>query len=114
MLAEELDDQGFRALAHDDRRTLLRLIGSDERPAGELAERAELAQPTASQHLKVLREAGLVAVRVDGNRRLYSLDFARVGALRSFLDEFWTDRLTALKSVAEGDRPRPDGDGDGS
>ena len=101
MLAAVDDDLAFRALAHTDRRTLLRLVGSDERAVGELAEFAGLAQPTVSQHLKVLRTAGLVEVRTDGNRRLYSLDFARVGALRSVLDGFWTDRLAALKTVAE-------------
>jgi len=95
------DDLAFRALAHTDRRGLLRLIGPDERAVGDLAEASGLAQPTVSQHLKVLRTAGLVAVRTDGNRRLYSLDFERVGALRSVLDEFWTDRLAALKAVAE-------------
>ena len=54
MYAESVDDQGFRALAHSDRRTLLRLIGADERAVGELADAAGLAQPAASQHLKVL------------------------------------------------------------
>ncbi|MGA9276329.1 ArsR/SmtB family transcription factor [Ilumatobacter sp.] len=103
MYSEALDDQGFRAVAHPDRRVLLRLMGSDEHPVGHLASAAELAQPIVSQHLKVLREAGLVSVRRDGNRRLYSLDFERVGALRSVLDEFWHDRLSALKYVAERD-----------
>lgn len=104
MLAEQLEDQGFRALAHADRRSLLRLIGNSERPVGSLAEGSGLAQPIVSQHLKVLRDAGLVEVRVDGNRRLYSLDFARVSALRSVLDEFWTDRLRSLKHAIEADR----------
>lgn len=103
MYATAEDDEGFRALAHVDRRSLLRLIGSHECPVGELAESAGLAQPTTSQHLKVLRDAGLVTVRVDGNRRLYSLDFARVSALRAVLDGFWNDRLAALKATAEAD-----------
>jgi DNA-binding transcriptional ArsR family regulator len=103
MLSAQLDDQGFRALAHADRRSLLRLIGPDERPVGDLADAASMSQPLVSQHLKVLRDAGLVVVRTDGNRRLYSLDFRRVAGLRSVLDEFWSDRLTALKRVAEAD-----------
>lgn len=102
MLEQTVDDQGFRALAHPDRRSLLRVIGADERAVGDLAGSTSLAQPTVSQHLKVLRDAGLVTVRVDGNRRLYSVDFERIGALRSFLDGFWTDRLGLLKAVAEG------------
>ena len=101
MLLEELDDRAFKALGHRDRRALLRAIGGGERPVGDLAATTELEQPVASQHLKVLRDAGLVAVRVDGNRRLYSIDFARFGEIRRFLDGFWTTKLTALKSVAE-------------
>lgn len=101
MLAAADDDLAFRALAHSDRRALLRSIGIEERAVGELADTCDLAQPTVSQHLKVLRTAGLVEVRTDGNRRLYSLDFARVSALRSVLDGFWNDRLAVLKAVAE-------------
>lgn len=101
MLLEELDDRAFKALGHRDRRALLRSIAGGERPVGELAAATELDQPVASQHLKVLRDAGLVAVRVDGNRRLYSIDFARFGEIRRFLDEFWSTKLDALKAAAE-------------
>ena len=101
MLLEELDDRAFKALGHRDRRALLRAIGPGERAVGELAETTRLDQPVASQHLRVLRDAGLVAVRVDGNRRLYSIDFTRFGEIRRFLDEFWNSKLAALKSVAE-------------
>lgn len=94
-------DRAFKALAHHDRRTLLRLIGSDECSVGDLSTAAGLDQPIASQHLKVLRTAGLVSVRVDGNRRFYSVDVERVGQLRSFLDQFWNDKLSALKAAAE-------------
>ena len=103
MYAEGVDDQGFRALAHTDWRALLQIIGPDERAVGELAHATGLAQPAVSQHLKVLRDAGLVSVRIDANRRLYSLDFARIASLRSCLDRFWNDRLSALKQVAEQD-----------
>ena len=103
MWLEELDDRAFKALGHRDRRALLRAIGGGERPVGELAVTTHLEQPVASQHLKVLRDAGLVAVRVDGNRWLYSIDFARFGEIRRFLDEFWNAKLGALKSVAESD-----------
>ena len=103
MYAAAVDDQGFRALAHADRRALLRVIGSGERPVGDLADATGLAQPAASQHLKVLRDAGLVTVRIDANRRLYSLDFSRIASLRSCLDAFWNERLATLKHVAEED-----------
>lgn len=100
------EDRAFKALGHRDRRAILRLVAEGEVPVGELVERSELDQPVVSQHLKVLRTAGLVTVRVDHNRRLYSIDFGRFAALRRFLDGFWNDKLTALKQVAEsGERP---------
>jgi DNA-binding transcriptional ArsR family regulator len=97
----DADDRAFKAMAHRDRRQLLRLIGAIERNVGELAEHSGLAQPIASQHLKVLRDAQLVQVRVDGSRRLYSVDFERLGAVRGHLDDFWNSKLAALKVTAE-------------
>lgn len=100
MAAVPLDDS-YRALAHPVRRDLMRLIGDGERSVGELVDGTALAQPIVSQQLRVLRDASLVSVRVDGNRRLYSIDFARLAELRSFLDQFWNDKLDALRRVAE-------------
>jgi DNA-binding transcriptional ArsR family regulator len=96
-----LDDRAYKALGHDRRRVILSVIGTGEATVGAIGERVELSQPIVSQHLRVLREAGLVTVRADGNRRLYSVDFARIAALRSFLDQFWTTKLGELKVVAE-------------
>jgi DNA-binding transcriptional ArsR family regulator len=103
MFAENVDDHGFRALAHADRRAILRTIGAEERAVGDLVDATGLSQPATSQHLRVLRDACLVTVRTDANRRLYAVDFARIGTLRSVLDAFWNERLSALKQVAEGD-----------
>ncbi|MDA3039142.1 MAG: metalloregulator ArsR/SmtB family transcription factor [Actinomycetota bacterium] len=97
----EPEDRVFKALGHRDRRRLLRLIADGEVPVGLLAERSELDQPVVSQHLRVLRTAGLVTVRIDNNRRLYSIDFARFAELRGFLDLFWQEKLALLKQVAE-------------
>jgi DNA-binding transcriptional ArsR family regulator len=107
MSAERIDelvaaeDRAFKALGHRDRRAILRLIADGEVPVGELVERTDLDQPVVSQHLKVLRTAELVTVRIDNNRRLYSIDFGRFAELRRFLDLFWNDKLAALKQVAE-------------
>lgn len=101
MMTAETEDRAYKALGHHERRRLLRLIGPAEVSVGALAASAGMSQPIASQHLRVLREAELVTVRVDGNRRLYSVDFARLGELRAFLDDFWNDRLARLRSVAE-------------
>lgn len=80
---------------------MLQLVWDAERPASEIAKRCRLSKPAASQHLKVLRDAGLVRVRVNGNRRLYLTRIDGVDELRMFLEAFWTDRLGRLKRVAE-------------
>lgn len=80
---------------------MLRLAWDAERTSSELAEAAGLSRSAASQHLKILRDAGLVHVRVDANRRLYRVDPARLASLRAFLDDFWGDHLEDLKATAE-------------
>jgi DNA-binding transcriptional ArsR family regulator len=77
-----------------------------ELPVGELARRTGVSQPAASQHLKVLRDAGLVRGRVDGRRRLYQVDLQGLQRLREELDTLWEPALAALKQAAEaGVRP---------
>jgi DNA-binding transcriptional ArsR family regulator len=94
------------ALAHPSRRAMLRLVLDRELPVGELAERTGLSQPAASQHLKVLRDAGLVQGRVDGRRRLYRVDLQGLQRLRQELDAYWGPALAALKDAVEaGGRP---------
>jgi len=96
----------IEAISHPGRRAMLRLVLDQELPVGELAERLGVSQPAASQHLKVLREAGLVRGRVDGRRRLYQVDFEGLARLRRELDDLWGPARLALKTAAEaGDRP---------
>ena len=87
----------LEAIAHPGRRRLLELAMDREIQAGELAERTGMTQPATSQHLRVLRDAGLVDVRVDGPRRLYRVNFAALAALRAELDQFWGDHLKELR-----------------
>ena len=94
-------DAALRAIAHPARRAMLRLVWDTERQASELADAAGLTRPAASQHLKQLREAGLVTVRVDANRRLYRADLAQMAQLASFLDAFWAVPLQRLQAIAE-------------
>jgi DNA-binding transcriptional ArsR family regulator len=94
-------EDAIRALAHPGRRTMLRLVWDQERPASELAEAAGLSRSAASQHLKLLREAGLVHVRVDATRRLYRADLDRVAEVAALLDDFWATPLERLKAVTE-------------
>jgi DNA-binding transcriptional ArsR family regulator len=94
------------ALSHPTRRAILRLVLERELPVGELAQRTGVSQPAASQHLKVLRDAGLVRGRVDGRWRLYQVDLEGLRRLRVELDSLWEPALLALKQAAEaGDRP---------
>src|SRR4051812_35354939 len=94
-------DAGLRAMAHPGRRRVLELIWDRERPSSELAERCHLSKPAMSQHLAVLRQAGLVTVRADGNRRLYRVRAQRLAEIRDTLDRFWADRLDALRDATE-------------
>ena len=75
---------------------MLELAWDRERGPAELAICCRLSRPATSQHLKVLREAGLVSVRRDGNRRYYRVQADRVARLRALLDEFWGSRLASL------------------
>jgi DNA-binding transcriptional ArsR family regulator len=92
----------LEAISHPGRRAMLRLVLDRELPVGEIAEQVGLSQPAASQHLKVLRDAGLVSGRVDGRRRLYRVDAEGLERLRRELDAYWGPALAALKDAAEG------------
>jgi DNA-binding transcriptional ArsR family regulator len=92
----------LRAIANPHRRAMLELVWDRERTAGEIARRSGLSAPAASQHLRVLRDAGLVSVRADANRRLYRADQARMAELRAALEDFWGTRLGRLRDAAEG------------
>jgi DNA-binding transcriptional ArsR family regulator len=90
----------FEVLAEPNRRRILDLLRDRERPAGDLVEALSISQPGVSRHLRILREAGLVRVRGDGQRRLYSLDpapLAEVDAWISPYRRFWAGRLDALE-----------------
>jgi DNA-binding transcriptional ArsR family regulator len=98
--------EAIDAIAHPGRRALLRLVLDRELPVSELARRIGVSQPAASQHLKILRDAGLVNGRVDGRRRLYRVDLEGLERLRRELDAYWEPALGALKDAAESrDRP---------
>jgi DNA-binding transcriptional ArsR family regulator len=99
--APEAQEAALHAISHRGRRAMLRSAWGGERTSSELADAAGLSRSAASQHLRLLRDAGLVHVRVDANRRLYHVDGERLAELRAFLDEFWGDRLEELKAGAE-------------
>jgi DNA-binding transcriptional ArsR family regulator len=104
-MTEPAVEDAIRALAHPGRRTMLRLVWDQERPATALAEAAGLSKSAASQHLKVLRDAGLINVRIDATRRLYRADMARVAEVAALLDDFWATPSQRLRAAAESDPP---------
>ena len=90
-------EASLRALAHPGRRRVLELLAHAERTSGSLATECGWSKPAASQQLKVLKQAGLVEVRADGNRRLYRARREGLAQLRAFLDDFWLARLAVLE-----------------
>jgi DNA-binding transcriptional ArsR family regulator len=101
----------FEVLAEPRRREILDLLRGGERPVGELVEQLALSQPAVSKHLKVLRDAGLVEVRQDAQRRWYRLRPAPLAEIDAWLEPYrdlWRTRLDALESHLDRmDRPRP-------
>jgi DNA-binding transcriptional ArsR family regulator len=91
----------LRAIAEPRRREILRLVRNRELPAGEIAAHFDVTRPAISQHLTVLKEAGLVSERRDGTRRLYRARPEGLAELREFLSEFWDERLRRLARAAE-------------
>ena len=94
-------DAALKALAEPRRREILRLVWSQERPATEIADHFEVTRSAISQHLGVLKAAGLVSERRDGTRRLYVARHDEMQKLRDFLDDYWTSGLERLRDVAE-------------
>jgi DNA-binding transcriptional ArsR family regulator len=94
-------EAALKAISDPTRREILRLVWRAELPAGQIASRFDVTRPAISQHLKVLKEAGLVAERRSGVRRLYRARPEGLADLRAFLEQFWDDRLSALKTAAE-------------
>jgi DNA-binding transcriptional ArsR family regulator len=94
-------EAALKAIAAPRRRRILRLVRDGELSAGEIAAHFDVTRPAVSQHLNVLKEAGLVSERRNGTRRLYRARPEGLADLKAFLEEFWDERLEALKREAE-------------
>ena len=101
---EEATDEALRALAEPHRRAILRLVAHDEAAAGEIAAAFDVNRTTISQHLTVLKNAGLLSERRDGTRRLYRARPEALQGLRSFLDEMWESSLDLARRIVEAER----------
>ena len=94
-------DTALAALADPTRRRVFERLKDGPQPVGALARGMPVSRPAVSQHLKVLKEAGLVADRPEGTRRVYYIDPDGLGALRAWLDQFWDQALVAFKAEVE-------------
>ena len=99
-------ENALRAIAEPNRRRILQLVADRERSAGEIAAEFAITRPAVSQHLTVLKGAGLVNERREGTKRLYSVRSQGFEDLRSFLETFWGDGLERLKIAAEHEEGR--------
>jgi DNA-binding transcriptional ArsR family regulator len=89
------------ALGDPTRQAILDRLSDGPRPVGELAAELPVSRPAVSQHLKVLKDVGLVLDRQEGTRRLYQVDTAGLAVLRTYLDQFWERSLASFASAAQ-------------
>ena len=91
----------FAALSEPMRLAIVERLAAAPATVGALAQQLPVSRPAVSQHLKVLKEAGLVEVEASGTRRIYRIDPAGLGPIRQWLDRFWDQSLTAYAAAAE-------------
>ena len=96
-----IEAHGFAALADPTRRRVFEQLARRSLSVGELAARLPVSRPAVSQHLKVLKRAGLVTDEAEGTRRVYRVDPRGIEAMKSYLDRFWDRALAAFKAAAE-------------
>ena len=103
-------DDALRALAEPRRRAILRLVAHEELAAGEIAAAFDVTRPAVSQHLTVLKQAGLLTERRDGTRRLYRARPEGLAQLRRLLDDMWAGALDTARRLVEAERGIDDDD----
>ncbi len=96
-------DRALTALSDPTRRRIFERLSAGPASVGRLSDGLPVSRPAVSQHLKVLKEAGLVSDHSEGTRRIYQIDPAGLGVLRQWLDRFWDDALTAFQAEVERD-----------
>ena len=104
-------EAALKALAAPRRRQILSLVREGELSAGEIASHFDVTRPAVSQHLNVLKEAGLVNERRNGTKRLYRARPEGLAPVKQYLEEFWDERLEILKREAEREEARKRGAG---
>jgi DNA-binding transcriptional ArsR family regulator len=91
----------FEALGDPNRRAIAQLLGEGERSVQELADAMPISRPAVSRHLRLLKDAGLVADRAEGTRRLYRLHDEGIEAVRAYLEQVWGEAATRFKLAAD-------------
>jgi DNA-binding transcriptional ArsR family regulator len=99
-------DRQLDAIGDPTRRAILARLRKGSAPVGRLADGLPISRPAVSQHLRVLKDAGLVTDRPEGNRRVYELNPAAFASLREYFDEFWGTALLAFKKKIDSGKPR--------
>jgi DNA-binding transcriptional ArsR family regulator len=99
-------ERAFDALGDPTRRAIFRRVRKGNRSVRQIADGMDVSRPAVSQHLKVLKSAGLVMVQIDGARRLYGIDPTGIEALKEWLDGFWDSTLASFKQAAEQEQQR--------
>ena len=110
MSAEQAADEALKAIAEPRRRAILRLVADAELPAGEIAAVFDVSRTAVSQHLTVLKNAGLLTERRDGTRRLYRARPEGLQELRQFLNDVWASSLDVARRLVEAERGISDDD----
>jgi DNA-binding transcriptional ArsR family regulator len=110
MSAEQAADEALKAIAEPRRRAILRLVADAELPAGEIAAAFDVSRTAVSQHLTVLKNAGLLTERRDGTRRLYRARPEGLEELRQFLNDVWASSLDVARRLVEAERGISDDD----
>jgi DNA-binding transcriptional ArsR family regulator len=100
---DHVTDAQFEALGDSTRRAIFELVARSPRAVGELADALPISRPAVSQHLKVLKDAGLLSVRSEGTRNIYSADPDGLAILRASVERFWRDALVSFKASVEAD-----------
>ena len=102
--ATDTFDTQFNALGDPTRRQIFERLAAGPQPVGQLAAGLPVSRPAVSQHLRALKDAGLVSDQAEGTKRIYRIDPKGLGALRAWFDRFWVDQLEAFKIEAEKDQ----------
>lgn len=104
MTADSLESDPFAALGDPNRRAIVDLLSDGERSVTEISDDLPISRPAVSRHLRLLKDAGLVADKAEGNRRVYSLDVKGIEAIQEYMRGVWGDAAVRFKIVAENTR----------